>query len=304
MSTVVLGEALVDVVHRADGSVSRVPGGSAANTALALARLGHPTMLSTCLGPDDDGALVRRRLERSGVQLVVGPLPRTSTAQARIGLDGAATYTFDVGWDPAHELPEPIDHLHVGSLGVVLEPGASTVHRLAAAVRETATISFDVNLRPSLTGTGPEVLERVDTMIRLADVVKLSDEDLEQLRPGVSPEAAAADVLALGPTAVVLTRGAEGASWFGLSGTVDVPARPGVVVDTIGAGDTFSAGILGALAEREALGERGRDRLRRLGPEDWRGVLGFAARAAAVTVSREGADPPYQVDLAPPPTHM
>lgn len=297
VSTVVLGEALVDVVHRADGSVARVPGGSAANTALALARLGRPTTLSTCLGEDADGQLVRRRLEDSGLLLSVAPVPRTSTALARIGADGSADYTFDVVWDPAPELPGSPDHLHVGSLGAVLAPGAQTVHALADRVRESATISYDVNVRPTLTGTGPEVVRSVAALLGVVDVVKLSDEDLDHLWPGEPVEDATRAILAHGATAVVVTRGGEGASWFGAAGRTDVAAAAGQVVDTIGAGDTFSAGVVAALAERGALGAGGRDRLRGLGANDWRDVLDFAARAAAVTVSREGADPPYASEL-------
>src|SRR5699024_10156593 len=102
-AVVVLGEALVDVLHRSDGRVARVPGGSGANTALALARLGMATTLSTCLGADDDGRLITDRLRGSGVDLVVEPVARTSTARALLGEGGAADYTFDVEWDPAPE---------------------------------------------------------------------------------------------------------------------------------------------------------------------------------------------------------
>ncbi|MDN5895556.1 MAG: PfkB family carbohydrate kinase [Nocardioides sp.] len=110
--TVVLGEALVDVVHRADGSVARLPGGSGANTALALSRLGCATMFATCLGSDDDGRMILDRLRDSGVDLVVEPAQRTSTAEAHLRVDGSADYTFDVSWQPPVELPAAPDHLH------------------------------------------------------------------------------------------------------------------------------------------------------------------------------------------------
>ncbi|MDN5895555.1 MAG: PfkB family carbohydrate kinase [Nocardioides sp.] len=134
-------------------------------------------------------------------------------------------------------------------------------------------------------------------MIGLADVIKLSDEDLGHLWPGVSVPDAAAAMIETGRTAVVVTRGADGSSWFGAQGRVDVAAASGPVGDTIGAGDTFAAGMIAALTEREALGSGGRERLRALGAADWGEVLEVAARAAAVTVSREGADPPYAAEL-------
>lgn len=297
LSTVVLGEALIDVVHRPDGSTRRVPGGSGANTALALARLGRPVTLSTCLGADGDGRAICDRLEQSGVEVVNGPIDRTSTAEALIGSDGAASYFFDVTWTPRPMLPQVPDHLHMGSISVVLEPGSRVVQAIAADLASRATVSYDVNMRPGLTGTGPGVARSVTAMIGLADIVKLSDEDAAVMWPSQSVEDTASAILAAGAVAVVVTRGGEGATWFGAEGRVDVAATTGEVVDTIGAGDTFSGGMIAALGARDALGASGRSRLRTLAAEDWRHVLEYAARAAAVTVSREGADPPYAAEL-------
>ncbi|WP_067441094.1 PfkB family carbohydrate kinase [Nocardioides jensenii] len=298
-TALVVGEALVDVVRAADGTVTEHPGGSAANVAVALSRLGRPTRLATSWAADAYGDLLARHLADNGVGLAVDPqrLARTSTALATIDDTGAARYSFDIAWSVAR----PADHaplvLHVCSLGAVLPPGADDVRRLARDLRDKATVTYDVNLRPDVTGTGSAVRSRVEGLVALADVVKASDEDLASLFPLRSPPESAAALLALGPAAVVLTRGAHGATCFAHSGQVQVPAAGVSVVDTIGAGDTFDAGIIDALWSRGLLGAAHRTELRSLGGEAWQEVLSHATAAAAVTVARPGADPPYRHEL-------
>jgi fructokinase len=178
-------------------------------------------------------------------------------------------------------------------LGAVLSPGAADVRRLLERLRPTATISYDVNARPAVTGAGPEVVRAVEDVVAIADLVKASDEDLEALYPADTVEQSVARLLALGPAAVVVTRGRDGATWFHAAGRVDAPSTDVEVADTIGAGDTFGAAMLDALAELDAFGGR----LAALDASDIETVLRRAARAAAVTVSRPGADPPYRHEV-------
>jgi fructokinase len=291
----VVGESLIDIVQRPDGSTVEHAGGSAANVAVALARLGRPVQFLTAYGDDERGAVLARHLNQSAVGLVGDPhsLERTATALATIAANGSASYTFDIEWrlNPLPDVSAVV--VHVCSIGAVLEPGASDVRRLLEAVRPHATVSYDVNARPAVTGSGPEVLRAVEDVAALADLVKASDEDLAALYPGVPFEQAVERLLGLGPSAIVVTRGHRGAVWFGDGVRVEAHAAEAEVADTIGAGDTFGAATLDALWDLDALGGR----LIVLSKHDIEGVLRHAARAAAVTVSRPGADPPYRHEL-------
>lgn len=287
----VLGESLVDVV---DGTPH--PGGSPANVAVALARLGRPVRFGTAYADDADGALVRAHLERAGVRPAGdgAVAERTSRAVARLREDGSADYAFDLDWRLGEiEVPdgETPCVVHAGSYGAVLAPGADAVLEQARRRRESATISYDINARPQVTGAGSAVRARVRDWVGLADLVKASDEDLETLWPELSQREAVELLLGLGPAVVVLTRGEHGASWYTPASAGQVPSRVVSVADTIGAGDTFSAGLVDALWERDLLGGRL--------PADvaWDEVLDWAARVAAVTVSRPGANPPTRDEV-------
>lgn len=297
----VVGESLVDIVRAADGSIVEYAGGSAANVAVALARLGRPVRFVTSYADDAHGRMIADHLRADGVRLASDPaaVARTSTAQATIGADGAAHYEFDLEWrvNPLAEGADPLV-VHACSLGAVLAPGADDVHDLLARLRATATISYDVNARPAITGTGPEVVAAVERMVAISDLVKASDEDLTALYPDVDNLTAARNLLGLGPEAVIVTRGGEGATWVGASGQAEIASLPVVVADTIGAGDTFGAALVDALWERGLLGAERREALRDLSMDEIAEVLAHAARAAAVTVSRPGADPPYRHELA------
>lgn len=286
----VIGEALVDIVHAADGSTVEYAGGSAANVAVALARLGRPVRFATAWADDDRGRVLASHLAKDGVVLAGDPhvLTRTATAAATLGADGAASYQFDLEWRLGDVPPGEPAFAHVCSLGAVLEPGADQVLALVGAL-DGATVTYDINARPAITGTGADVVARVERVVAVADLVKASDEDLAHLYPHLELSAAAAHLLALGPTAVVVTRGGAGATWFGAGGTVEVASLPVAVADTIGAGDTFGAAVIDALWDRGPL--------RELSAETIAAVLAHAARAAAVTVSRPGADPPYRSEL-------
>ena len=251
----VVGESLVDIVRGADGSTVEYAGGSAANVAVALARLGRPVRFATSFAEDARGRMVAEHLKGAGVELATDPL------------------------------------------GAVLTPGADDVYALLNGLRGQATISYDVNARPAITGTGPDIVARVERMVAISDLVKASDEDLTVLYPDVDHLVAARNLLALGPAAVVVTRGADGAMWVGASGEVEVASLPVQVADTIGAGDTFGAALVDALWQRDRLGGDRREALRDLPADEVAEVLAHAARAAAVTVSRPGADPPYRHEL-------
>ncbi|QBR93558.1 PfkB family carbohydrate kinase [Nocardioides euryhalodurans] len=296
----VVGESLVDIVRGGDGSTTEFPGGSAANVAVALARLGRAVSFATSWGDDHRGRVLAERLARDGVELAADPhaVGHTSTAQATIGSDGAASYEFDLAWR-LNQVDTTIPPLvvHTCSLGAVIEPGAGDVVALLEELRGTATISYDVNARPAITGTGPALVAQVEAVAALSDVVKASDEDLAALYDDLDTLSGAKRLLALGPAAVVVTRGNGGATWVTIGQEVDVAAVPVVVADTIGAGDTFCAGLLDALWQRDLIGAGRRDALHSATRDTVVSVLAQAARAASVTVSRPGADPPYRHEL-------
>lgn len=297
----VVGESLVDVVRAADGTTFEHAGGSAANVAVALARLGRPVRLATAWADDERGAMLAAHLASADVRLAVDPhvLSRTATAAATLDGDGAATYEFDLDWRLGPVPVEPAPRVvHACSLGAVLAPGAADVLALVERLRDVATISYDVNARPAITGTGPDVVAGVERLAAVSDLVKASDEDLAHLYPTLPLAEAAGAVLGLGPAAVVVTRGGDGATWFGPEVSVEAASLPVVVADTIGAGDTFGAAVLDALWERDLLGGEHRSTLRHLPTEIIAGILRHAARAAAVVVSRPGADPPRRSELA------
>ena len=185
----VVGESLVDIVQTQSGHLHEYAGGSAANVAVALARLGRPTRLATSFARDHHGEMIALHLAKAGGPLACDPgaVDDTSAGQATIGTSGAGEYTVDIDW---RLLPVAADEdplvAHACSLGAVLAPGADDVLALLQRLRERSTVTYDVNARPAVTGTGPQVVERVERMVAVADVVKASDEDLESLYPGRS----------------------------------------------------------------------------------------------------------------------
>ncbi len=292
----VVGEALIDVVGAADGSVVERPGGSAVNAAVALSRLTRPVLLATSYGPDEHGRQLADHLAASGVRLATDPhvVQHTSVAAARIGADGAASYDFDVTWQVGPVTVADVQVLHVCSLAPLLDPGAAAVADLIDRLAPSTTVSYDLNIRPGITGAGPDVAARVNVLVARADLVKASDADLAALWPELDEDHAVENLLAVGARNVVVTRGAEGARWsWGRrsSDRLEVKAHPVEVVDTIGAGDTFGAGLLDAVWDH--LGTR----LTGLDTEARAAALAHAAACAAITVSRVGADPPWRAEL-------
>ncbi len=298
----VVGEALIDVVHRRDGSVESHPGGSPLNVAIGLARLGREAHLLTWIGDDDAGAALTEHLGASGVHLAPGSdgAARSSTAVATLDESGAATYEFDIDWQlPAGAVtPDPVV-VHTGSIAAVLEPGADAVLELVRAHRASASITYDPNMRPALMGSAAAAAERVEPVLDAADVVKVSDEDLHWLHPDADPVTTATRWADAGPGLVVVTRGGAGAVAVRPGGTaLEVPGVPVAVADTVGAGDTFSGVLIDALL---ALGVHGRDAaeaLAALTDRDLLEVVTTAAVGAAINVSRPGADPPTRAELS------
>jgi fructokinase len=299
--TLVVGEALVDIVVSPDGTSREHVGGSPANVAIGLARLGHRVELATYIGPDERGDRVRNHLQRDGVRLVDGSVraPRTPTATATLDVDGAASYTFDLAWDLPPTLgPGQATHVHVGSIATGLEPGATHVRRIVAQAREAATVSFDPNLRPAILGAPDAQRAGVEELVALSDVVKASDEDLAWLYGGVGVDEVLRRFAAMGPALVVCTLGGEGARAVVGDELVSVPPQPVQVIDTVGAGDSFMAALISGLLDAGLLaGRTGRAGLAAADHDAARPALERAIQVAAITCSRAGADPPYRREL-------
>jgi fructokinase len=302
----VVGEALVDVVRRLDGSSQEHPGGSPANVAIGLGRLDRPVDLLTWIGTDERGRAVRAHLEESGVRLTAGSDGAASTSVATATLDrtGAATYTFDLDWQVAVDSVADIGDVlvvHTSTITAALPPGGPAVLRILAEARLDATITYDPNIRPDLLGDHDDARELVERLVTLADVVKVSDEDLSWLEPGVAPRDVATRWATRGPALVVVTLGGEGALAVTSGGVeVQVPAPRVQVADTVGAGDSFMSGLIDGLWSAGLLGAAHRIALGGIDADVLTPVLERCARIAAVTVSRPGADPPRAAELDGP----
>lgn len=293
-TALVAGEALIDVFATPRG-LEHVPGGSPMNVAIGLARLGVPTSLATSLGEDEPGRRIADHLREHHVDLVT-PLSRTqdtSTATCTVGADGAATYDFDVTWNRT-DIPDvetPI-LVHTGSVAAFLQPGAAAVQRWFAA-SSRALRSFDPNIRPGLVGDQEAARETVRTFASHSDIVKLSDEDAAWLFPGVDDNTLARILDPDERRVVVLTRGANGCSAWSSGTRIDRPAPETDLADTVGAGDSFMAGLLAALIRHP----RSTDRSAPFESDDVERALQTALSCAAITVSHRGAYAPSLADL-------
>lgn len=316
MATIaVVGEVVADAVLPPGGIVDGAahltvhPGGGPANTALALARLGTAARFAGRLSTGALGRLCRDRLAASGVDLSasVETAEPATMAIARLDAGGAASYDFytqgtaDWGWTD-QELAPLIDGpfpagppvaVHTGTLALALQPSGEVIERLLARARPALTVSVDPNLRTLLV---PVDVYRaaIDRWAGLADIVRLSEDDLAELWPGLSPEAGAARLHEVGTPLVVVSLGAAGA-FASLRGEgVRVPVAPTTLVDTVGAGDSFHGGLLHHLAQDGHLGGR----LDSLDLAALTRALTFASRVSAITCSRAGANPPWAHELA------
>jgi fructokinase len=296
---VVAGEALIDLAPQPGGALAPLLGGGPFNTARAVARLGRAAAFIGCVSRDAFGGRLADALAADGVALDPGlrtDLP-TSLAMAELDARGAATYRFYFEATSAKALapdvalaalPAEVAALHVGSLGLVLEPLAAAAEALVARLAGTAPVMVDPNVRPSLIGDFAAYAARLQRVIARADVVKVSDEDLQLLSPGRPPHEAAADLLVQGPKLVLLTLGPQGAVALGSFGARTVAAPQVTVVDTIGAGDTFSGAWLARWLELGASLDDG------AAAEE---ATAFACRAAALSCTQAGASPPTRSEL-------
>ncbi len=298
---VVGGEALIDVIQN-DGTQRLAPGGGPFNTARALARLRVPTAFLGRLSDDEQGRRLAALLISDGVSLdytSVGPEP-TTTAFARKNSDGLVEYRFNIdGTSAPHLTPDMLPEelrrdvvaLHVGTLGLLLEPMASTLAELVRREAGGRLVMLDPNIRLGL-APGPPYRERLFGLIARSTIVKGSDEDMAWLYPGIDHELAAQELVAAGPLLAVVTLGARGAFGVHRGMRMLVESPPVKVVDTIGAGDAFGAGLLAWLYHHRAL-----RRDLRLEEADLRAALEFACIAAAMTAARAGADPPWNREM-------
>ncbi|MGD9619707.1 MAG: carbohydrate kinase [Mycolicibacterium sp.] len=313
MRALVIGEALIDIVDRGDdrgdtpaarrgrkraSRPAEYVGGSPLNVAVGLARLGRDVDFLTHIGTDDRGRRIGEYVEASGAQLVPGSRSagRTSTALATLDSAGTATYTFDIDWQLSGtpEVAPPLV-LHTGSIAAVLEPGCLATAALVDTYHPSATCTFDPNIRPGLIADASR--SRIDRLIERADVIKASIEDLRWIDPCRTYEQIAEAWLALGPSIVVVTLGADGALAMCAAGAVRVPAFRVDVADTVGAGDAFMTGLIDALWSLGLLGATRRKQLAAITADNLTGVLRAASRVAALTVMRPGADLPDRAAL-------
>ncbi|MFK4150089.1 carbohydrate kinase [Streptomyces sp. NPDC004065] len=301
---VVAGEALIDLVPQGTGALADLKpalGGGPYNTAVALGRLGSPTAFCSRTSHDAFGEALLDGLRRAGVDVSAvqrGPEP-TTLAVATVGADGSAAYTFYVEgtadrlFTVPGGLPGGTRAVSFGTCSLVLEPGASAYEELmrTAAARGVFT-ALDPNIRAGLISDADAYRARFRGWLPSVSLLKLSEEDARWL--GGTPR----EWLAAGPSAVVITHGGEGLTAHTRDGReYSVPGEKVDVVDTIGAGDTVNAALLHGLSARDALSAQG---LAGLGAEGWTGLLRFAARAAAITCSRAGAEPPYASEVGEP----
>ncbi|MDR6792013.1 fructokinase [Pseudarthrobacter oxydans] len=288
---VVIGEALIDVVTTPDGTTEH-PGGSPANVAYGLARLGVSTGLLTSIGADRRGEALEEHLTGAGVAILPGSRSqeRTSTATATIASDGSASYAFDIAWDvePPDLAHTPPRIVHTGSIASFLSPGAVGVKAMLEELRSECIITYDPNIRPALLGTHAEALHTFEELVQLTSVVKLSDEDAEWLYPRKALEETATHILDLGAELAVITRGSAGSLLASSATTLSIPAVKTRVVDTIGAGDSYMSALILGLLTRGTGG---------LAPSVLDQLGCTAAAAAAITVSRAGARPPTEDEL-------
>ncbi len=301
------GESLIDMIpaETLSGSVAYAPhaGGAVFNTAIALGRLGAPSGMLTGMSEDLFGELLRDSLKASKVDYNFSIISRRPTTLAFVKLtNGQAKYTF-YDENSAGRMIEPsqlpaldasIKAAFFGGISLAQEPCGSTYEALMAREAASRAVMIDPNVRPGFAASEKAYRDRVERMVAMADIVKLSDEDLAWLEGEGGIDGKARAICARGPALVVITRGSEGATGYTREHIVSVKARKAKVADTVGAGDTFNAGVMAGLHEQGLLEKRA---IRDLDAKAIEHALNLGAAAAAVTVSRSGANPPWRNEL-------
>lgn len=298
------GEALIDMVP-IEGGFAPLVGGSVFNTAIALGRLGAPAGFCSGLSNDLFGDQLEAALRASHVDSTLAIRSGRPTTLAFVRLtDGQAQYTFYdensagrmITTADLPKIPDAVEALYFGGISLCAEPAASSYAALCAGNSAARVVMIDPNIRHSFITDETAYRARIEAMLTHCDIIKVSDEDLNWLVPGSGDLMdKLAQLCARGPAIGLLTRGSDGASaLFGEGAQVDVPSQKVVVRDTVGAGDTFNAGVLASL---RAQGLLSKSALREISPSQMAEALGFGAKVAAVTVSRDGANPPWANEL-------
>jgi fructokinase len=295
----VCGEVLIDLIP--DDSGERVPhvGGGPANTAKALARLGHDVYFIDGISSDKYGQMSREELVADEVKLDLALSSDKPTCLAIVSLNenGGASYEFEIGGTATFDfsaswLPDPSRYkpnvLHIGTLVTVIQPGADVLYDWAMQVAEFAPIVFDPNVRSVVMNDRDKYLAAVERWVAISSIVKVSDDDLAWLYPSQQYADVARRWISDGAALVVVTRGADGLVGFTADGVVEAPGVKVDVADTVGAGDTVGAIIVEAMIEKGILNLTG---------YTLKAVLNRAAVAAGITCSRKGAQPPYRHEL-------
>ncbi len=299
-----VGESLIDFTAAGELAFQGHVGGAPTNSAVACARLGVPTGFVTQLSTDLFGERLLGYLQANGIDtrfILRSDAPSTLAFVERTPTSNRYAFytqgTADTRWAPAElpALPADCRWLQFGSISLLQEPAASRITQFVEAQRGRRLVLFDPNARPSLIPDLAAWRQRCTRWLAAADLVKMSDEDAQLLAPDRPLDEVAADCLRHGPKAVVITRGGEGATLF-RPGAEPLALRspPIRVADTIGAGDTFAAGLLVALLER---GVDTAEALATLPADGWLAVLRFAGAAAALNCTREGANPPQRAEV-------
>jgi len=294
----VCGEVLIDLLPGTPERIA-VVGGGPANTAKSLGRLGHDVYFIDGISTDYYGVDARAELINDNVKLDLALTSDKPTCLAivSLGADGGATYEFKIEGTATFDfsldwLPDPSIHkpsvLHIGTLVTIIEPGASVLYDWALQVAEFAPIIFDPNIRPSVMGDREKYQAAVEKWAAISSAIKVSDDDLLWLYPNEEKEDVCRRWVKDGAALVVMTRGANGMVGFTEFGREEVPGVKIQVADTVGAGDTVGAVIVEAMIDHGIMALEG-DQLKT--------VLTRAAAAAAITVSRKGAQPPYKHEL-------
>jgi len=294
----VCGEVLIDLIP--DGTERKaVVGGGPANTAKALAKLGIDTQFIDGISTDRYGQMALKQLHKDGVLLdfvkfsdkptclAIVSLNKQGGASYEFVIEGTATFDFSATW-----LPDPVANkpslLHIGTLVTAIEPAASILFEWAKQVAKVSPIVFDPNIRTAVMSDRAEYVKQVERWVSISSSVKVSDDDIYWLYPGVELDLIANNWLSMGPELVVVTFGDKGLAGYRKDSKISVDAKKIVVADTVGAGDTVGAILV------EAVIEHGLDKLVN---ERLTSMLDRAAKAAAITVSRTGALPPSKAEI-------
>jgi fructokinase len=294
----VAGEVLIDLIPN---GADRTPiiGGGPANTAKALAKLGIDTQFIDGISSDQYGQMAKTELKTSGVKLdyvkysdkptclAIVSLNESGSATYEFVIENTATFDFTATWLPGPKTEQP-SLLHIGTLATVLEPGASALFEWTQSVAKVAPIVFDPNIRPAVISDRMQYVTQVERWVAISSAVKVSDEDIKWLYPSIGVEQIINDWLTKGPSLIVVTHGDKGLTGYRKNERVSVDAVKVQVADTVGAGDTVGAILVEAMEE---------DGLEDLTGARLEVMLKRAAKAAAITVSRVGANPPTSEEL-------